>query len=168
IMPKMNTIGMIYDPTRSQAMIQKAQLAARKLGLKLVTKSVPSQKAVPEAVRQLLGKIDALMIIPDRTVVTPESFKYFLLTTLENKIPFLSPSEIFVERGALASLTPDFTDIGKQSCELAKSLISGKLNPSKIGALPPKKVDLFINSKTANIIKLSIPAAILKSAKTVY
>ncbi|MBY0577986.1 MAG: ABC transporter substrate-binding protein [Burkholderiales bacterium] len=168
IMPKMKTVGMIYDPAKSEERIREARAAAEKLGLELTTKSVSSQKDVPEAVRQLLGKIDALLIIPDETVVTAESFKYFLVTTLENKIPFLSPSEIFVEGGALASLTPNFTDVGRQSCELATSLMSGKLNSSEAGASPPRKVDLFLNGKTANTIGLPIPKTILESAKTVY
>lgn len=168
IMPKMKLVGMIYDPSKSEDRIREAHAAAQKLGLQLVAKSVSSQKEVPEAVRQLIGKIDALMIIPDETVVTADSFKFFLVTTLENKLPFLVPANIFVEAGALASLTPDFADIGRQSCELAASLMSGKIKPSDASALPPTKLDLYLNGKTARMINLTIPKSMLDSAKTVY
>lgn len=120
--PTLKAIGVIYDPEKTGAMVKEASAVAEKLGLQLLASPVSSQKAVPAALRGLLGKIDALWMVPDDTVVTPESFKFLLLAAFENNLPFMTVSEIFVEAGALASLSPDYTDVGRQGCQLVTEI----------------------------------------------
>lgn len=89
------------------------------------------------------------------------------MTAFENNLPFLAVSEIFVEAGALASLSPDYTDVGHQGCQLASEIESGRKSPTGIEILSPAKVNLAINLKTAGKIGLSLPAEILKTANKV-
>ena len=121
-------------------------------------REVSSRKQVPAALRDLLREeqIDALWMIPDETVVTPESFKFLLITSIEHDLPFLAASDIFVKVGALASVTPDYMDLGRQSCELANALTTGEMSFAGLDAVAPAKVNLAINLKTAHQIGLSI------------
>jgi putative ABC transport system substrate-binding protein len=107
-------------------------------------------------------------MVPDDTVVTPESFKFLLLTALENNLPFVTVSDIFVEAGALASLSPDYTDVGRQGCQLATDIESGRLRLGEVMVVPPAKVNLAINLKTASKIGLTLPPEIVRSADKVY
>jgi putative ABC transport system substrate-binding protein len=107
-------------------------------------------------------------MVPDDTVVTPDSFKFLLLTALENNLPFVTVSDIFVEAGALASLSPDYTDVGRQGCQLATDLESGRLRPADAMVVPPAKVNLAINLKTASKIGLQLPPEVIQSANKVY
>ena len=168
LVPGLRTIGVIYDANNSGELIREANAVAKKLGVELVAVSVHSQKEVPEALRGMLGKVDAVWMVPDETVVTTDSFKYFLLTTLENGVPFFAASEIFVEAGALAALTPDYTDVGRQGCQLAMGFTDGQLTLAEAGARPPRKVNLSLNLKTARKIGLAIPTPVIESAKLVY
>ncbi len=101
-------------------------------------------------------------------MVTPESFQYLLVTTFENSLPFLAASHIFVEVGALASLTPDYKDLGRQSCEIAGALQAGRLTMADINVVPPEKANLYVNLKTARRIGVTIPNAIIEAATAVY
>jgi putative ABC transport system substrate-binding protein len=164
----LRTIGVIYDPDKTSAMIREAGAVAEKLGLRLLAAPVASQKAVPAALRGMLGKIDALWMVPDDTVVTPESFKFLLLEAFEHNLPFLAASDIFVEVGAFASLSPDYTDVGRQACQLAREIESGRLSLKKVDVLPPAKINLAINLKTASKIGLMLSPEIIQSASKVY
>jgi len=168
LVPGLKTIGVIYDANNSAELIREANAVAKKLGVELVALSVHSQKEVPEALRRMLGKVDAVWMVPDETVVTTDSFKYFLLTTLENGVPFFAASDIFVEAGALAALTPDYTDVGRQGCQLAMGFTDGQVTLTDAGARPPRKIDLSLNLKTARKIGLAVPTSVIESAKLVY
>lgn len=168
LVPSLKTIGTIYDPRRTASVIQEANAVAKRLGLSLLAVPVSSQKEVPAALRSLLGKVESLWMVPDETVVTADSFKHFLITTFENRLPFLAASDIFVEAGALASLTPDYSDVGRQSCELAKAFAAGRLDLADVNVSAPQKVNLSVNLKTANKIGLSVPQDVLRAATSVY
>jgi len=168
LVPTLKTLGVIYDSTKTGAMVAEARSTAATLGFQLLGAPVSTPKEVPAALRSLLGKIDALWMVPDDTVVTPESFKFLLLTAFENNLPFVTVSDIFVEAGALASLSPDYTDVGRQGCQLATDLESGRLRLAEVMVVPPAKVNLAINLKTASKIGLTLPPEIVQSANKVY
>ena len=166
----LKALGAIYDPGKSAAFVAEAKAVAENNGLVLHTREVTSRKDVPAALRALLREedIDALWMIPDDTVVTPESFKFLLLTSFEHELPFLAASDIFVKVGALASLTPDYADVGRQGCELATALTRGQASPASINVVVPAKINLSINLKTAQKIGLAIPEEVIASADVVY
>ena len=168
LVPILQTLGVIYDPTKTGAMVTEARSTVAPFGLQLLAAPVSTPKEVPAALRSLLGKIDALWMVPDDTVVTPESFKFLLLTAFENNLPFVTVSDIFVEAGALASLSPDYTDVGRQGCQLATEIESGRLRLAEVMVVPPAKVNLAINLKTASKIGLTLPPEIIQSANKVY
>lgn len=168
LVPTLKTIGVIYDPKKTSEIVKQIRVIAERLGIQLLASPATSKKAVPKALRSILGKIDMLWMLPDSTVITPESFKFFLVSAFENNLPFIAVSDIFVEVGALASLSPDYTDVGRQGCQLATEIASGQLSLNTVDVLPPTKVNLTINLKTAQKIGLAIPAAIIKSASKVY
>lgn len=168
LVPTLKTLGVIYDPEKTGSMVLEGRAIAETLGFQLLASRVSSHKEVPAALRGLLGKIDALWMVPDETVVTPESFKFLLLTAFENNLPFMTVSDIFVEAGALASLSPDYTEVGRQGCQLATDLESGQLRPAEARVVPPGKINLAINLKTASKIGLTLPPEIVHSANKLY
>ena len=169
LIPTMKTLGVIYDPTKTGALVEEAKTAATNAGLDLVAVPVDSQRKVRDALKTLLEKkIDALWMVPDETAITPDSFKYLARETSRNKVAFLAASEIFVEVGALAALTPDYKDMGRQSCLLAKAIESGSQKPAEIGTAPPALVNLILNLKTAEKIGLTVPQSVKDSASKRY
>lgn len=168
VVPNLKTIGVIYDPEKSEQLIIEAAQAAEHLGLELITVPVSSSKKVPKALRSMLGKIDALWMVPDDTVLTTQSFRFFLVTSFEKKLPFLAISDIFVKVGALATIAPDPNEMGEQLGQLVTKIQSGQLDLTKTNILPPIETNLVINVKTAEKIGLTIAPEILQSASKLY
>jgi len=71
-------------------------------------------------------KIDAFWMLPDITLITPETVKFLLLFSFENNIPLLAFSEKYVEAGAFMSTGIDAFDMGIQAGELANEILSGR------------------------------------------
>lgn len=168
MVPGLKTLGVIYDPQKSEALVEEARIAAERMGLELIGIPVSSHKKVPEALRSMLGKIDALWMVPDDTVLTTDSFRFLLVTTFENKLPLLAISDIFVKVGALASIAPEPGKMGKQLFDLTHLYFAGQLDLASMDALAPVATDLIINTKTADKIGLKLSPKILQSADKLY
>ena len=168
LVPGLQTIGVIYDPEKSADIIAEADRAARRLGLTLVAVPVSSPKKVPGALRGILNKIDALWTVPDDTVLTTDSFRFFLVTTFEHKLPFFAISDIFVKVGALATIGPEPGILGRELHQLIDGVYNGQLDIGAVDEIPPDETGLVINLKTAGKIGLKISPAILETASKLY
>lgn len=166
IIPEVKKIGIIYNPENTDNIIEEAKQVAIDMGLELVISKISSHKEVPGAIRDILDKIDALLLITDKTVVNKNSFKYIITTTLENKVPTMVYTDHLVKAGFLLSLTPDYFSIGKQVgnfvCKSQEHEDDTRTQLSSIKS--PEKVNLAINLKTAKRIGLNISSSILASA----
>jgi ABC-type uncharacterized transport system substrate-binding protein len=76
-------------------------------------------------------------------------------------------SQSFVKAGSLVSLYPDFEDIGNQAGVMARDLLGGR-RPSAAGIVAPRKAMLAVNLRVADVIGLSIPAAVRRRANATY
>ncbi len=164
VSPQVRRIGVIYDPSKTGFLVRQAERIARDQGVRLVTKAIASSKDSFAALDAMQGEIDALWILPDLTVLAPESVQYMLLFSFRNKIPLLGLSENQARMGALLGLSFESgRDIGSQAAELANEILSGK----SAGELPittARKVRLTVNLKTAGKLGLQIPNEILEQA----
>jgi len=136
------------------------------MGMTLVEKKVADDKGVPNAIRELKGKIEGLYLPPDRNVVNRDAFQFIALYTFENNLPFMAPTSRFVKKGALIALMIDYEELGKQAGKMAKAIAGGK-SPSSIAAEPPKVTILVLNQKTAKTIGINIPPALLGSSQII-
>jgi len=148
ILPMLKSIGLIYDPFNSGSFVNSAVDAAKKFGITLLTYEVKSPKNVSEVIQKMGDKIDAFWLLPDITVVTPETVEFFILFSLENNIPIIAFSKKYTELGALMSISIDPYDIGKQAGEMAKMIFSGE-NIKDISPVNARKADIYINEKIA-------------------
>ena len=126
-----------------------------------------SHKEIPHFLRETLSQVDALWMVADKTVVTNQSIKFFLETSLNFQVPLYGLSDSYVRSGALVSLTVDYRKNGEQAGELANRIISGT-DPSLIPIMPPQNIYRSLNSRVARELGLKIPAEFLKATKKVY
>ncbi len=167
VIPRVKTIGVIYDPGESDGIVKEAKRVSKEMGLKLIAGPVQSEKEVPRVLEDLEDKIDVLWAIPDATVFTPQSTRFILLFTLRKKLPFMGLSPPFVKAGALFALYGDYYEMGRQAGEAAVELLKGK-SPSDLPIVFPQKSCLVINSRVAEIIGAIIPNQILEQADKIF
>jgi putative tryptophan/tyrosine transport system substrate-binding protein len=154
VLPGARRVGLLYDPRKSGLFVKRAHGAAREARIDLLAKEVSHPKAVLEALHSLKGSVDAFWMIPDTTVVTPETAEMIMLFSLENRLPVSTFSVKYLEMGALMSLDINASDMGRQAGELAARILSGT-NSRDIPAVEADTSTLFINETVAR--KLRIP-----------
>lgn len=154
VMPRLKRVGLLYNPARSSQLFRKAQSAARGLGIEVVAREVRSSREVFSLLEGMKGEIDAFWMLPDSTVVTPETVELLLLHCLNQRIPVLTFSDKYVEMGALIALDLDPYDLGRQAGEQVRKILSG--TPLRnISRTDPRSTVLTVNAKIAR--KLGIP-----------
>ncbi|MCM2357541.1 MAG: ABC transporter substrate-binding protein [Geobacteraceae bacterium] len=123
--PRPKVVGIIYDPAKTGHLVKRAQQAARARGIELAAREVSTSREVPETLNGMKGVIDLLWLLPDTTVITPETVEHFLLVSQESRVPVISFAAKYVEMGALAALDINGFDQGKQAGEMAARILSG-------------------------------------------
>ncbi|MGH7235103.1 MAG: ABC transporter substrate-binding protein, partial [Nitrospiraceae bacterium] len=160
-------LGVLYDPAKTASLIDEARSQAKRLGIELVARQVPSEKEVPAALRAILPQIEALWLVPDATVLTDESLSFILGTALDSNVPAIGFSNEFVRRGALLGLYVKYDDLGRQASRLAKKIFGGQ-DFSSIATIPTERLRLSLNLKTAKFLGISIPPDVVDRADEVY
>ena len=157
ILPNLKNIGLLYDPERTGQLVKNAQDAAGKSGIKLIASEIHSSKDVSSLIINMQEKIDLFWMIPDLTVITPETVEFLLLFSLENQIPLLAFSDKYVELGALLSIGIDPFDIGRQAGEMAKMILAGT-EIKNVKQVDARKPVISLNLKIARKLGMNIDA----------
>ena len=160
-------MGVIYDPSKTGNIIAKAEKKVVDAGMNLVKYEIDSSKEVSEAIENIIGKIDALWLLPDSTVVTKKSFGFIKSTTLENKIPLLCTSDVFVKAGALAAVFSDYKCVGIQAAQLSERILEPS-SPDSLGIVNPDSFKLAINTDTAKKLGLNLEVVQENSKINIY
>jgi putative ABC transport system substrate-binding protein len=124
-LPHVETLGLLYDPDRTGLFVREAHVAALGMGITLKAREIHSPKHAPSLIMDMRGKIDAFWMLPDITVITPQTVEFLVLFSLENTIPLLAFSEKYVELGAFMSTGIDAFDMGRQAGEIANRIVAG-------------------------------------------
>jgi len=166
VLPQVRRVGLLYDPHKSGPLVKKAQVAARAAGIELVTKEVHNPKDVPELANSMKGMIQAFWVIPDTTVVTPETMEFLLFFFMDHRIPVLAFSNKYVEAGALMSLDIDAFTQGKQAGEAARKIESGT-DVREIARLDGRNAVLTINVRVAKKLGITVSDDVINKARIV-
>ena len=160
-LPYTKTIGLLYDPNRTGRFVENVEDIAGHIGVRLIANEVYNSKDVPSAIMQMKGKIDVFWMLPDITVITPETIEFLLLFSLENKIPVFTFSEKYVEMGAFMSMEIDAFDMGRQAGEMVGAMQEGK-DMKDISPVYARKAVVSTNLMVARKIGI-VPAIAMKS-----
>lgn len=120
-----------------------------------------------EGINSLGNDVDALLLLPEKDLITAKTLEQLYLYSFKEKIPVIGISEKYVKIGSLFSLGFDTTSMGKQIGELAKKVVL-QGSAAGIPQSPPDRFNLYINNKTAESMNIKIPQNILSLSKKIY
>ncbi|MGG6313834.1 ABC transporter substrate-binding protein [Paenibacillus macerans] len=143
------SVGLVLNQGEPNAVIMAdhAEKALEAHGIKLVKASVTNTSEVKQAAESLVGRVDALYITLDNTVV--EAVSTVIQVANENDLPFFSSDRDTVEHGAFATVGFKYYDHGYQVGQMAVDVLK---NGKKVGDMKvtvPDKLDLILNLKAA-------------------
>jgi len=124
-LPQVKTVGLLHDPDRTGPFVREAHVAALEMGITLAAREIHDPRHAPSLIMDMREKIDAFWMLPDITVITPQTVEFLVLFSLENAVPLLAFSEKYVELGAFMSTGIDAFDMGRQAGEIAQRIVSG-------------------------------------------
>ncbi len=162
ISPQIKNLGIIYN-TREINSIRMVEelIKALPASINIVKARVDSSKDVTTATDYLLGKVDAIYIPSDNTVVA--NIKEVLNVTMEHKIPVYTSEQGTVELGALAAIAFDQYEVGYMAGRMAGQILYGK-KAGTLDVVKPLHAFTYINTQTAAKLAIQLPEHILKSA----
>lgn len=167
LVPNAKKVGILQNPGEPNSVfgLSEAKKYANELGLEIIVGTVNSSAEVYQAAKAIAGKVDAFYMLPDVTVASGANG--FVKATLESKKPFISFTSDEVKNGALASLGTNYKMVGERTAEIIVKVLKGE-KPGDIPVLGVTDADVFLNTKTAEAIGVTISPELLKSAKKTY
>ena len=166
IVPTAKRLGVIYNPgeTNSVVLVDLVKQFAPELGMKVVEASSPKSSDVLAAARSLVGKVDAIYVPTDNTVVS--AFESVIKVAYAAKIPVIAADTDSVKRGAAAALGFNYYDLGRQTGKLVVSILKGQ---KTIDLIPQgvSKTELFVNPDSALKMGVRLAREFVESAKVV-
>lgn len=157
--PKVRRVGMLHDPRFSAKQVETAQEAASRLGLSIVPLEVESQARVEKVLGAAAGKVDALLMVADKTVGNAAVVQAMIAFASEQKLPLVALTSSQVKEGATLALAPSPTSIGQQAGRLANRIIHEKVNPGALAVAQPESMDLAISLTATRKLGSSCDAA---------
>lgn len=150
-------IGAVYNPSESNDQFQELQQAARQKNLMLDAIAVSSAKDALPAIEAVVGRVDAFMLLFDKSVLVPQVLEYLFSCSFRSKVPVIGLSEKYTSLGSLFSLQYDVKDLGREAWNHTAAFLSG--DGVCTGLQKPAAAQrLFINKKIADKMGMIIPA----------
>lgn len=150
--PGVKRLGVIYDPQRTGKLIDQALFTLT--DHELVALPTNNPREVPALLKQLRGKVDALWLIPDLTVINQVTLESYIRFSMENKIPVLAFAEKYLEKGAAMAVTIDTGAMAEKAAQLASRIVRGT-GAQEIGpVVEADRAKAMINHKV--VAKLNI------------
>lgn len=165
--PDTRAIGVMYSSTGRKGLITKGRAGARALGMKIIPVKVDTTDDVYGAVRYLCSNADAIWMIPDSTVCTPQATQDIMLHCLRRKLPVIGLSPAYVASGALFSLSYDSEETGRLAGAIARRVLDGT-PPGRIPVERPARARLTLNAISAHHLGIAIPEKLQNEAHHVY
>ena len=168
VVPKASTIGLLVNQANPQlAHIYTAdmQAASRSLALQILVLNASSNDEIDEAFAALARQgIGALVVTPD-PLFNSRSEQLAALV-LRYALPAISAHREFTMAGGLFSYETSLVDIYRQLGVYSAKILKGE-NPAELPVSQSTKIELIINLRTAKLLGLSFPLAVLGRADEV-
>ncbi|ULO05384.1 ABC transporter substrate-binding protein [Paenibacillus sp. 19GGS1-52] len=147
--PNVKKLGLVINEGEANAVVMAdlAKAALDKHGIELVKAPITNTSEVKQAAESLVGRVDALYITLDNTVVS--GVDTIIQTANANKLPFFSSDRDTVEKGAFATVGFKYYDHGYQVGQMAVEVLKNGKSPGDLKVTMQEKLDLILNLKAA-------------------
>ena len=168
VVPKASTIGLLVNQADQQLAhvnIAGIQAASRSLGLQILVINASSNDEIDEAFAALARQgIGALVVTADSHFNARS--QQLAALVLRYVLPAISPIREFTVAGGLFSYGTSLVGIYRQLGAYTAKILKG-VNPAELPVSQSTKVELSINLRTAKLLGLSFPLAVLGRADEV-
>ena len=165
--PGIKKLGLLYNAgeANSKMVVAGIRELSGAMGFEVVEATAAKTADVFSAAKSLVGKVDAIFIPTDNTIVS--ALESVLKVGVENKLPVFAADVDSVARGAVAAMGFDYYKHGYQTGAMAERILKGE-KPADIPVEFQKELQLDINLKYAELMGVTPPAGLLQKATKVH
>lgn len=152
-------IGVIYNTGEQNSVVQVETVKSlvEEKGGTLVEASVSTSAEVQQAAESLIGRVDAIYMPTDNTVVS--AIQSLITVASNEKIPLFAGDLDSMEAGAVAASGFNYYDLGYETGLMAVQVLKGEKKPSEIPVSYPQSLKLTINTDAAEAQGLEVQDA---------
>ena len=163
IVPNAVRVGVLYNAGEVNSVVQVeiARAAAAELGLQLVEATAASSSEVLQAAQSLQGRVDAIYVPTDNTVVS--ALESVVMVAERARLPLIAGEADSVAKGALASVSIDYYQLGRQTADIAYRVLQGE-NPADIPIEYQSEMSIVLNLDAARRMNVTIPESVIAKA----
>lgn len=164
--PEVKTVGVIYNTSEANSLIQVDELKAQaeKLNLEVREISVTNVGEINQNLTAAINDVDALYVPTDNTIAS--AYELVANICADKGVPMLCAEEAGVDAGGLCAIGIDYFKLGKEAAYKAVEIIEGKA-PSDIEITTLSDMSIKINTDTAEKLNITIPANLDEKADKV-
>jgi putative tryptophan/tyrosine transport system substrate-binding protein len=165
--PTIRKLGALYCPAETNMVQYKLGLdaSAKRAGFEVVYVPAETATDVPDASAALMSRdIDAVLQIPGN--LTASAFGSLSEAARRAGVPIFAFQKSQALGGAMVVVARDYRDSGRHAAALAARIMRGE-NPKNIPLEDFGETNLVVNLDAARALDLTIPPALVRSAKEV-
>lgn len=156
-------VGVIYNPEENDKMINYMEKIALKKQIQLVSRAINNEQEVVRIANDLLGQVEAIVMMPSLITTQPNVSQYISQEALKRGIPMIGLAEIFLQQGALFTVSINPIIVGRVLGQSACLIIKGN-DISTLRIKNPNYSVISINLKLAELLKIKFPKEIINNA----
>ena len=165
--PGIKKLGIMYNAgeANSKAIVASIKELSGEMGFVVVDATAAKTADVYQAAKSLVGRVDAVFIPTDNTIVS--ALESVVKVGVQNKLPIFAADVSSVERGAVAAMGFDYYKHGYQTGAMAEKILKGA-SPPAISVEFQKELQLQINAVYSEKMGVTPPKSLLDKASKVY
>lgn len=166
VVPDAKRIGTVYNPGEANAvaLVELLEETLEKRGLTLEKAAATKTSEVLGAARSLTGKVDAIYLTTDNTVIS--AAEAVISVGERAKIPVFAADTATVERGAVAAMGFDYYDLGRQTGAMVARILEGA-DPASMPVETVDTLELFVNPGAAEKMGITLDDDLISEAAKV-
>ena len=155
-MDTIRRIGLLYDPAHNEEFFKSAADFASTHNISILPLRVDGRKEIPSLLKNYLTDMDALWLIPDRTVISESIVRYVIKEAFLRNVPTIGYNRFFYESGALMAFIFNYQDLGEQAAQKVLAVLSGRTCGDSVPAF-----QVWINKRVAEKLERKVSETLL-------
>lgn len=149
-LPQARSFGVLYATPPSE--LGELEKLSRAAGLTLHTQHVAEPSQLAASLSGLLGKSDALLVLPDAAVYRPDTIRNILLESYHQRVPMIGLSRHYVRAGALCAIYSTPEQIARQAARAIEHFAATRRLPA---SQYPEEFEVAVNTQVARSLGLT-------------
>jgi len=161
LQPGLHRLGLLWASASDEPYIKELHHAASAAGVEISDDKMDQPAHLPERLRALNGRVDAFWVPADPLLINEQNLVLLAQFSKEARIPLYSPIAGLTERGALATVSSSYPEIGRTAASAVQQILKGMALSEEI--YPPHN-ELAVNLQTASQLEVPIDQKVADQA----